>query len=77
MIEFSDIIKREKLEWKRKSMMLIIFDSKLEKMKEDKKITRKKYKKIRNILDDYLIGIWDFHPNTNPSIKKDFKLNFG
>jgi hypothetical protein len=64
-------------ELKKKVIALDIAEIKLERLYKEGKINEKKNKKIKKILNNYWIRVWDFHPDISESEKEFFKLNFG
>jgi len=63
-------------DWNKKVWLLNIAERKLEMYLESGKIQKKEGKKIKKIIDEAWIRVWDFHPNQHPLAKELFKLNF-
>lgn len=69
---------REEIQkWNRSVWVLHILEAKLKKGFEMGLISKDKKIKIKNILENAWIRIWDFHPDQNPLTKELFKLHFG
>lgn len=67
----------ETQEWNNNVWRLHIFEEKLKRAFEDGSISKSKNKKIKKIISESWIKIWDFHPDQPPLTKELFKLHFG
>lgn len=62
--------------WKIAVYYLDMAEIRLLELYESKKITKRKRNKIKKILNDLWINVWDYYPNKNPSVEKAFKSCF-
>lgn len=63
-------------QWNELVWNLNLVDCRLERFLKEKKITKKKYREYKRVVDKDWIRIWEFHPNQHPELTKVFKKNF-
>ena len=68
-------MREEIQEWNRKVWMLNMADKKLKDNKS--KLNKKKIAKIRKLIDEAWIKIWESHPDQHPSAYNIYKELFG
>ncbi len=69
-------MREEIQEWNRKVWMLNMAEKKLEIASNKCLISKRENKKIKKIINEAWMKIWDFHPNQHPLAKEFFELNF-
>ncbi len=65
------------LDWEIRVHHLDLAEIKFLDLSEQGRFSKKEKKKIRSVLDDLWIRVWDYYPDKNHSIEEAFKLNFG
>ncbi len=63
--------------WKARLYYLDWAEVTLTNMYESGQITKRKKNKIKKVLDQYWIMLWDYYPDKNPLIEEAFKSSFG
>ena len=64
------------LKWKKRVLILDLAEAKLKKDLVQKKISKRKYNKIKRMLGKEWIKNWDYYPDKNLSVEQAFKSNF-
>jgi hypothetical protein len=71
------MISEEIQKWNKGVWILNLIERKLEKKFKEELISKKEYKRNKEIINLAWIRIWDFHPEQHPYAKELFKKHFG
>ncbi len=63
-------------QWNELVWILNFRDHKIEELFKEKRITKKKYREYKSIMNKAWIKIWEVHPDQHPELTKFFKKNF-